>query len=179
MLVNRFLSFHMHNEHQRLPKVMNDLKGGMNIALISDSGTPGISDPGFLLVRECINEGIGVECLPGPVAFVPALILSGFPSDRFCFEGFLPHKKGKTKRVMALADEERTMVFYESPHRLLKTLSLMSEHFGPERAASVSREITKKHEETIRGSLAEALISHFERQRSERRDRDSGLREGA
>lgn len=154
---NRSSSFHMHNEHQKLDKVISDLKSGLDIALISDSGTPGISDPGFLLVRACIQNSIELDCLPGPVAFVPALILSGLPCDRFCFEGFLPHKKGRNKRVTSLIAEERTMIFYESPHRLLKTLDLFALHFGVDRQVSVSREITKMHQETKRGSLEEVI----------------------
>ena len=150
-------SYHMHNEHKKLDSIVAELKSGIDIALVSDSGTPGISDPGYLLVRECIKNNIDVECLPGPSALIPALILSGFPCDKFCFEGFLPHKKGKTKRVTELKDESRTIVFYESPHRLLKTLELLSEQFGGERPASVSREISKLHEETIRGTLHELI----------------------
>lgn len=140
--------------------VVNRIKGGETVALISDAGTPGISDPGFLVVRECTRNGIEVECLPGATAFVPALVASGLPNDKFCFEGFLPQKKGRMTRLKMLAEERRTMVFYESPHRLLKALMQFSEYFGAERGASVSREISKVHEETVRGSLTE-LIAHF------------------
>ena len=130
------------------------------MALVSDAGTPGISDPGFLVVRECVRNGIEVHCLPGSTAFVPALVASGLPCDRFCFEGFLPQKKGRQTRLKALADETRTMVFYESPHRLLKALAQFAEVFGADRQAAVSREISKVHEETVRGTLAE-LVEHF------------------
>ena len=153
-------SFHAHNEHQVLNRVLDQLKGGQNLALISDAGTPGISDPGFLLVRRCIEEGITVDSLPGPTAFVPALVNSGFPTDRFCFEGFLPHKKGRQSRIQQFQEETRTIVLYESPHRILKTLKQLAEFLGADRMASVSRELTKIHEETIRGSLEE-LIQHF------------------
>lgn len=153
-------SHHKFNEHKTLENVINKIKAGENIALISDAGTPGISDPGFLIVRECIRNGIEVECLPGATAFVPAVVASGFPCDRFCFEGFLPPKKGRMTRLKALAEERRTIVFYESPRRLVKTLLQFSEYFGKERQVSVSREISKIHEETIRGSLEEA-INHF------------------
>lgn len=128
--------------------------------MISDAGTPGISDPGFLVVRECVRNGIEVQCLPGATAFVPALVASGLPNEKFCFEGFLPQKKGRMTRLKALAEERRTMVFYESPHRLVKALTQFAEHFGAERQASVSREISKMHEETVRGTLTE-LIEHF------------------
>lgn len=150
-------SFHAHNEHKALKKVMNLLKTGATIALVSDAGTPGISDPGFLAVRECVHEGIAVECLPGATALVPALINSGLPCDRFCFEGFLPQQKGRQTRLKALANEKRTIVLYESPHRLLKTLQQLSEHLGVNRRASVSRELTKMFEETVRGTLPELL----------------------
>lgn len=148
-------SHHKFNEHAAVEAVAQTIVGGQNIALISDAGTPGISDPGFLLVRTCIEHGIDVETLPGATAFVPALIDSGFPCDRFCFEGFLPPKKGRSKRLQQLATEERTMIFYESPYRLVKTLEQFAELFGGDRPASVSRELTKKFEETVRGSLAE------------------------
>ncbi len=154
-------SFHAHNEHRRLEKVMQKLKSGLHLALVTDAGTPGISDPGFLLVRECLREGISVECLPGPTAFVPALVLSGLPSDRFHFEGFLPPKKGRQKRLSYLASLEVTFILYESPHRLLKTLEQLADHCDPDRPASVSREISKLHEETIRGSLRQ-LQEHFQ-----------------
>jgi len=133
---------------------------GESVALISDAGTPGISDPGFLLVRTCVEKGISVECLPGATAFIPALVASGLPCDRFLFEGFLPQKKGRNKRIEALKDEERTIVFYESPYRLVKLLQQLADVYGSERKASVSRELTKLHEETARGSLVE-LINHF------------------
>ncbi|MFN8355512.1 MAG: 16S rRNA (cytidine(1402)-2'-O)-methyltransferase [Spirosomataceae bacterium] len=151
---------HAHNEHTSAAGVVKMLKAGKQLALVSDAGTPGISDPGFLLVRACVKEGIAVECLPGATAFVPALVNSGLPTDRFTFEGFLPHKKGRQTRLQALATEERTLVFYESPHRLMKTLEQLAEYFGPERQASVSRELTKIYEETIRGTLQE-IISHY------------------
>jgi 16S rRNA (cytidine1402-2'-O)-methyltransferase len=147
-------SHHMFNEHKSVEAICNKITGGLTIALISDAGTPGISDPGFLLVRTCIEKGIEVETLPGPTALVPALVNSGLPCDRFCFEGFLPQKKGRNKRLSGLAEETRTMIFYESPYRLVKALNEMSEHFGPEREASVSRELSKIYEENIRGSLA-------------------------
>ncbi len=157
---NAMQSHHKFNEHKTVESVVNRAKAGESIALISDAGTPGISDPGFLVVRECVRNGIEVECLPGATAFVPALVSSGLPNDRFCFEGFLPQKKGRMTRMKQLAEEARTMVFYESPHRLLKTLIQFGEYFGIERQASVSREISKIHEETVRGSLTE-LIAHF------------------
>ncbi|GAB3989044.1 16S rRNA (cytidine(1402)-2'-O)-methyltransferase [Spirosoma daeguense] len=153
-------SYHIFNEHQTVQRLVNQLKEGKTFALVSDAGTPGISDPGFLLVRECIKNNITVECLPGPTAFVPALVNSGLPNDRFTFEGFLPHKKGRQTRLTELAEEERTMVFYESPHRLLKTLQQFADIFGPDRPASVSRELTKLFEETQRGPLSE-LIAYF------------------
>jgi 16S rRNA (cytidine1402-2'-O)-methyltransferase len=153
-------SYHIFNEHQTVQRLIDQLKGGKTLALVSDAGTPGISDPGFLLVRECIKHDIPVECLPGPTAFVPALVNSGLPNDRFTFEGFLPHKKGRQTRLGELADEERTMVFYESPHRLLKTLQQFADLFGPDRQASVSRELTKMFEENRRGPLSE-LITYF------------------
>ncbi|MDR3118401.1 MAG: 16S rRNA (cytidine(1402)-2'-O)-methyltransferase [Mediterranea sp.] len=159
---NVMLSHHKFNEHKTVESVVNKIKAGQTAALISDAGTPGISDPGFLVVRECIRNGIEVECLPGATAFVPALIASGLPADRFCFEGFLPQKKGRTTRLKSLADESRTMIFYESPHRLLKTLIQFAQYVGAERRASVSRELSKLHEETVRGSLSE-LIEHFTR----------------
>jgi 16S rRNA (cytidine1402-2'-O)-methyltransferase len=154
-------SFHIFNEHKALNALIDRLKSGECMALISDAGTPGISDPGFLLVRECLKNDLTVECLPGPTAFVPALIKSGFPTDRFVFEGFLPHKKGRQTAMKKLSEEERTIIFYESPHRLVKTLSQMIEFFGPERLASVSRELTKLFEETKTGQLQEVL-AHFQ-----------------
>jgi len=152
---NSMISFHAHNEHRTLERVVERLKSGDSLALISDAGTPGISDPGFLLVRACAENDIDVETLPGATAVIPALINSGLPADRFCFEGFLPPKKGRTKRLTALADEERTLIFYESPHRILKTLAQFTEVFGEDRRAVLVREISKIHEETARGSLAE------------------------
>lgn len=152
---------HLFNEHKTLASVIDKLKAGMTIALVSDAGTPAVSDPGFLLVRECIRNGIEVECLPGATAFVPALVNSGLPSDKFCFEGFLPVKKGRKTRLEELATETRTMIFYESPYRLVKTLKNFCEVFGPERQASVSRELSKLFEENARGSLHE-LVTHFE-----------------
>lgn len=155
------MSYHQHNEHKVLQKVVDRLNAGETAALVSDAGTPGISDPAFLIIRECIKENIGVSCLPGPTAFIPALVSSGLPCDRFVFEGFLPHKKGRQTRLQNLLEEKRTMVFYESPHRILKTLKQFAEVFGEERQASVSREISKIYEETVRGSLPE-IIAHFE-----------------
>ncbi|MBR4388645.1 MAG: 16S rRNA (cytidine(1402)-2'-O)-methyltransferase [Prevotella sp.] len=157
---NHLMSHHKYNEHGTTSSIIERLKGGMDVALISDAGTPGISDPGFFLVREAVEAGVEVQCLPGSTAFVPALVCSGLPCDRFCFEGFLPQKKGRQSRLQALADESRTMVFYESPYRLVKLLSQMAEVFGGDRRVSVSREISKVHEETVRGSLAE-LQAHF------------------
>lgn len=151
----RVLAHHQHNEHQALQEIIRLLKEGQQIALVSDAGTPGISDPGFLLVRECIREGIHIECLPGPTAFVPALVMSGLPGDRFVFEGFLPQKKGRQSRLQALSNESRTMVFYESPYRLVKLLDECCKIFGEDRPASVSREISKMFEETRRGSVKE------------------------
>ena len=148
-------SFHAHNEHKVLSSVIEKLKTGTKVSLVSDAGTPGISDPGYLLTRECRKESISVECLPGATAFVPALVNSGIPCDRFVFEGFLPHKKGRQKRLTELQDEKRTMIFYESPHRLLKTIGQLIEFFGESREASVSRELTKIHEENIYGTLKE------------------------
>lgn len=158
----KMFSHHAFNEHHTLPKIMDMLQSGETIALISDAGTPGISDPGFLLIRECIKHNIDVECLPGPSAFLPALVVSGLPCDRFCFEGFLPSKKGRQTLLKKLASEERTMIFYESPHRLLKTLHDFQSCFGLDRRISVSRELSKKFEETIRGTLPE-VIQHFEK----------------
>ncbi|GAB3552109.1 16S rRNA (cytidine(1402)-2'-O)-methyltransferase [Spirosoma fluminis] len=153
-------SYHIFNEHQTVQRLVNQLKEGKTFALVTDAGTPGISDPGFLLVRSCIQNDIPVECLPGPTAFVPALVNSGLPNDRFTFEGFLPHKKGRQTRLAELAAEARTMVFYESPHRLVKTLQQFAEAFGADRPASVSRELTKLFEENKRGPLSE-LITYF------------------
>ena len=157
---NAMQSHHKFNEHKTVESVVNRIKGGETVALISDAGTPGISDPGFLVARECARNGVAVECLPGATAFVPALVASGLPCDRFCFEGFLPQKKGRMTRLKVLAEELRTMVFYESPYRLVKTLTQFAECFGAERQASVSREISKVHEETVRGTLSD-LVAHF------------------
>ncbi|KPM49569.1 16S rRNA (cytidine(1402)-2'-O)-methyltransferase [Jiulongibacter sediminis] len=156
-------SFHIFNEHKTLKGVVQKLKEGLQIALVSDAGTPAISDPGFLLVRECIDEEIEVECLPGATAFVPALVNSGLPSDSFVFEGFIPVKKGRKTKLEELSEEKRTMIFYESPHRLLRTLEDFIAHFGEERKACVSRELTKIHEENVRGSLSEILANFANR----------------
>jgi len=150
-------SYHMHNEHKTLESIIKRMLSGQTFALISDAGTPVVSDPGFLLVRSCIENKIETECLPGATAFVPALINSGFPSERFVFEGFLPDKKGRQKRCLALAEETRTIIFYVSPHKLLKTLTEFVLYFGENRKVSVSRELTKLHEETFRGTVQEAL----------------------
>lgn len=154
------ISHHKFNEHKTSESVAERILGGETFALVTDAGTPGISDPGFLLVRTCIEKGVDVECLPGATAFVPALVNSGLPCERFTFEGFLPQKKGKNKKVQELAEEERTMIFYESPFRLVKTLEMFAQYFGAERQACVSREISKLHEENYRGTLAEC-IEHF------------------
>lgn len=154
-LEKKMYSHHKFNEHATVGMVASSIAEGRSAALISDAGTPGISDPGFLLVRECLEAGIEVEALPGATAFVPALVQSGFPCDRFCFEGFLPQKKGRNKLLQTLVDEPRTMIFYESPFRVVKTLEQFVELFGPERRVSVSRELTKKFEQTVRGTLAE------------------------
>jgi 16S rRNA (cytidine1402-2'-O)-methyltransferase len=154
-------SHHMHNEHRTTQGIVERLKAGDNIALISDAGTPAISDPGFLLTRACVEAEIEVDCLPGATAFVPALVNSGLPNDKFVFEGFLPVKKGRQTRLLLLANETRTIIFYESPHKLLKTLTQFVEYFGSERNISISRELSKLHEETIRGSVSE-LLKHFE-----------------
>ena len=155
-------SFHINNEHRMLDELVRRLLDGQRLALVTDAGTPGISDPGFLLVRECLRNGLQVECLPGPTAFVPALVVSGLPCDRFVFEGFLPQKKGRRTHLESLRDEERTMVFYESPHRFLKALDEFVGVFGADRRASVSRELSKLHEETVRGTLAD-VKEHFSR----------------
>ena len=157
----RMMSYHMFNEHKLVSSFVQRIAGGESMALISDAGTPAISDPGFLLVRECIKNNIEVECLPGATAFVPALVNSGLPSDKFFFEGFLPHKKGRQTRLKELSQMPYTIIFYESPHRLLKTLAQLIEHFGADRPASVSRELSKLHEENARGSLEE-LLNHFQ-----------------
>ena len=156
----RVFAHHQHNEHKTVAMIAERIAAGEKIALITDAGTPAISDPGFLLVRECIAQGIDVECLPGPTAFVPALVNSGLPSDTFCFEGFLPQKKGRHTKIKALVGETRTMIFYESPHRLVKALEQFAEYFGPDRRASVSRELTKLYEENRRGTLQE-LAAYF------------------
>ena len=153
-------SHHKFNEHATVAAVAESIEAGRNVALISDAGTPGISDPGFLLVRTCVEAGIEVETLPGATACIPALVQSGFPCDRFCFEGFLPQKKGRMKRLAELAEESRTIVFYESPFRVVKCLEQLSEVFGAERRVAVSRELTKKFEQTVRGTLTE-VITHF------------------
>ena len=153
-------SHHKFNEHKTLQHVVEKIKSGQNVALISDAGTPAISDPGFMLVRACVEQEIEVECLPGATAFVPALVTSGLPNDRFCFEGFLPQKKGRQTKLKSLAAESRTMIFYESPFRIVKTLTQLAEVLGTERRASVSREISKLYEETVRGTLTE-LAKHF------------------
>ena len=155
------VSHHKFNEHETAEAMVRKLQGGLTAALISDAGTPGISDPGFLLVRECVKQGVEVETLPGATAFVPALVSSGLPCDRFCFEGFLPQKKGRQSRLEALREEVRSIVLYESPRRLLKTLQQLAEVFGAERHVSVAREISKVHEEHVRGTLQE-VIRHFE-----------------
>ncbi len=157
-------SFHNFNEHKVLQALIARLEAGEVMALISDAGTPGISDPGFLLARACVEAGIRFECLPGATAFVPALVKSGLPTDRFVFEGFLPVKKGRQTLLRQLVEEERTMIFYESPYRLVKTLEQFSEYFGPERRASVSRELTKMFEETVNGTLQEVVASFSDRE---------------
>ena len=156
----KLYSHHKFNEHATVKMVAESIAAGRNAALVSDAGTPGISDPGFLLVRTCVEAGIEVETLPGATALIPALVQSGFPCDRFCFEGFLPQKKGRAKQLQSLAAEERTMIFYESTYRVVKCLEQFAEVFGPERRVSVSRELTKKFEQTVRGTVAEVL-EHF------------------
>jgi 16S rRNA (cytidine1402-2'-O)-methyltransferase len=158
----KMVPHHLFNEHKTIDNIVERLRDGATCALVSDAGTPAISDPGYMLVRACIQAGMQVECLPGPTAFIPALVNSGIASDHFVFEGFLPHKKGRHTRLTELAKEERTMIFYESPHRLVKALTQFSEYFGEDRHASVSRELTKLFEENIRGSLKE-LIAYFEK----------------
>ena len=155
-------SHHMHNEHKTVENLISRLKAGENIALISDAGTPAISDPGFLLTRACVENGVEVECLPGATAFVPALVNSGLPNDKFVFEGFLPDKKGKQTRYLALAEETRTMILYVSPHKLLKTLTEFITYFGEDRQICVCRELSKMHEENVRGTVREVL-THFEK----------------
>jgi len=153
-------SNHKYNEHKKLDSIVEKLSAGKTIALVSDAGTPGISDPGFLLVRKCIEAGIVVECLPGATALIPAIVNSGLPCDRFCFEGFLPQKKGRQKKIAQLVEEERTMVFYESPYRTLKILEQFADAFGTDRRASVSRELSKIHEETVTGTLGELIAKY-------------------
>lgn len=153
----KLVAYHQHNEHKSIDKVIDQLKQGATIGLVSDAGTPAISDPGFLIVRACIENDIAVECLPGATAFVPALVNSGFPCDKFVFEGFLPHKKGRQTRLNFLKEETRTIIFYESTHRLLKTLTQFAEFFGEERQVSVSRELTKMYEENVRGTVREVI----------------------
>jgi 16S rRNA (cytidine1402-2'-O)-methyltransferase len=155
---NRLQSHHKFNEHQTAESIVARIKAGESVALVSDAGTPGISDPGFLLVRECVKQQVAVECLPGATAFVPALVDSGLPADRFCFEGFLPQKKGRQTRMKELADENKTVILYESPFRVVKTLTQLAGYMGDERQASVSREISKLHEETVRGTLKELSL---------------------
>jgi len=156
----RLMAHHKFNEHGTSASIVERLKAGATAALISDAGTPGISDPGFFLIREAVNAGVTVQCLPGATAFVPAIVSSGLPCDRFCFEGFLPQKKGRASRLESLKDETRTMIFYESPYRVVKTLSQLAEYFGSDRHVSVCREISKIHEESVRGTLEE-VIAHF------------------
>lgn len=159
-IMTHMQSHHMHNEHKTVENLITRLKGGETIALVSDAGTPAISDPGFLLTRACVENNIEVECLPGATAFVPALVNSGLPNDKFVFEGFLPDKKGRQTRFLALAEETRTMIFYVSPHKLVKTLGEFVQYFGEGRPVSVSRELSKLHEETVRGTATEVL-EHF------------------
>ena len=156
-ITTQMISHHMHNEHKTVDQLVGRMQAGETFALISDAGTPAISDPGFLLTRACVEAGVEVDCLPGATAFIPALVNSGLPNDKFVFEGFLPVKKGRQTRLKLLAEESRTMIFYESPHKLIKTLTHFTEYFGANRQVSVSREITKLHEETIRGTVEEVL----------------------
>lgn len=160
-IATQMQSHHMHNEHKTVETIIRRLQAGETIALISDAGTPAISDPGFLLTRACVENNIEVECLPGATAFVPALVNSGLPNDKFIFEGFLPDKKGRQTRYLALAEETRTMILYVSPHKLVKTLAEFIQYFGADRSVSVSRELSKLHEETVRGT-AEEVLKHFE-----------------
>jgi 16S rRNA (cytidine1402-2'-O)-methyltransferase len=157
---NPMMSHHKFNEHKTVEGIVSRILAGQTVALVSDAGTPAISDPGFLVVRECVRNGIEVQCLPGATAFVPALVSSGLPNDRFCFEGFLPQKKGRQTRLQSLQEEKRTMIFYESPYRLVKTLTQFAEYYGVDRQVAVCREISKIHEECVRGSLTE-VIAHF------------------
>jgi len=158
---NKLISYHQNNEHKIVDRLVEEMKGGLTYALVTDAGTPGISDPGFLLVRACIQNDIEVECLPGATAFVPALVVSGFPSDKFVYEGFLPHKKGRQMLIKKIAEEERTVVLYESPHRLMKALEQFKEVLSEDRQIAVCRELSKKFEEVVRGN-AHDLIAHFE-----------------
>jgi 16S rRNA (cytidine1402-2'-O)-methyltransferase len=160
---SKLQSHHLFNEHRSVEAICERILSGTTVALISDAGTPGISDPGFLLVRTCLEKGIRVETLPGPTALIPALVNSGLPCERFCFEGFLPAKKGRNKRLTFLSEETRTMIFYESPYRLVKTLCELAEHFGPEREACVSRELSKVYEENLKGTLT-FLADHYKNQ---------------
>ena len=157
---NPMMSHHKFNEHKTVEGIVSRILAGQTVALVSDAGTPAISDPGFLVVRECVRNGIEVQCLPGATAFVPALVSSGLPNDRFCFEGFLPQKKGRQSRLQSLQEEKRTMIFYESPYRLVKTLTQFAEYYGADRQVAVCREISKIHEECVHGSLTE-VIAHF------------------
>ncbi len=159
-IMTHMQSHHKFNEHKTVDAIVDRIKSGQTVALVSDAGTPAISDPGFLVVRECVKAGIEVECLPGATAFVPALVQSGLPNEKFCFEGFLPQKKGRETRLKELSSEQRTVIFYESPHRLLKTLTQMVSFFGADRQASVVREISKLHHQTVRGTMDE-LVAHF------------------
>lgn len=159
-ITTRLQSYHIFNEHQKTEEMVNRIAAGETTALVSDAGTPSISDPGFMLVRACIERNVPVECLPGPTALIPALVSSGFPSDKFCFEGFLPHKKGRKTRLSELAQESRTIILYESPHRILRTLQELQQTMGDERRCAVSRELSKLHEETLRGTFGE-LVEHF------------------
>jgi 16S rRNA (cytidine1402-2'-O)-methyltransferase len=156
-------AYHIFNEHRKTAELVDRIYAGETTALVSDAGTPSISDPGFMLVRACLEKGVPMECLPGPTALIPALVSSGFPSDKFCFEGFLPHKKGRKTRLTELAGESRTIILYESPHRIVKTLQELQQVMGNERRCAVSRELSKLHEETIRGTFPE-LIGHFTKQ---------------
>lgn len=157
---NKLIPHHLNNEHKTVDRIVSEIEEGKNYALVSDAGTPAISDPGYLLVRACVQKGIEVDCLPGATAFVPALVNSGFPCEKFVYEGFLPTKKGRQTRILQIAQEERTVVLYESPHRILKALAQFQEHFEPNRKISISREISKKFEETVRGTAAE-LHTYF------------------
>ncbi len=158
---NKLISYHLNNEHKVVDRLVEEIQNGLDYALVSDAGTPGISDPGFLLIRACVNADIEVDCLPGATAFVPALVNSGFPCEKFVYEGFLPHKKGRQTRIQKIAEEERTTVLYESPHRIVKALTQFKEVFAEDRQIAICREISKKFEETIRGSASD-LIKHFE-----------------